>query len=158
MNKVFLTGFLSMLFAMPVAFGADNMKAFPPAGKGMVRYVLQLPPQDDESAAQVELLVGQTVRVDARNKHFLAGRIEKETIKGWGFPRYLVRKVGPMAGTLMAVDPDEPKVDRFVVLGGAPYLVPYNSRLPLVIYVPEGVDVKYRIWRAEPEAKTMEPG
>jgi ecotin len=44
---------------------ADEMKAFPPAGKGMVRHVLQLPKGEDESAFKVELIAGKTVRVDA---------------------------------------------------------------------------------------------
>jgi len=35
----------------------------PPCGQGMVRYVLQLPHQGDESAFQVEL-IAQTVAVD----------------------------------------------------------------------------------------------
>lgn len=158
MNKAFFMAVLSMLVAMPVAFGADNMKAFPPADKGMVRHVLQLEEKSDESAFQVELMVGKTVETDQRNLHFFGGKIEKETIKGWGFTKYLVRKIGPMAGTLMAVDPEEPKVERFVKLGGDPYLIRYNSRLPIVVYVPEGAEVRYRVWRADPETKAMEPG
>jgi ecotin len=63
-----------------------------------------------------------------------------------------------MAGTLMAVDPDAPRVDRFVTLGGEPFLIRYNSRLPVVVYVPEGVEVRYRIWSAGPALETMEPG
>ena len=78
------------------------MKAFPPAKEGMVRYLLQLPKQDDESAFKVQLIVGKTVQVDERNRYFFGGKIEEETIKGWGFPRYNVSKLGPMAGTLMA--------------------------------------------------------
>ena len=34
---------LVFIFAALTAHAADNMKAFPPPGKGMVRYVLQLP-------------------------------------------------------------------------------------------------------------------
>jgi ecotin len=44
------------------------MKAFPPAGKGMVRHVLQLPKEEDESAFKVELIAGKTIRVDAGNR------------------------------------------------------------------------------------------
>jgi len=84
--------------------------------------------------------------------------IKEETIKGWGFPRYIVSKLGPMAGTLMAIDPRAPKVARFIKLGGDPYLIRYNSRLPIVVYVPEGVEVRYRIWTAGEEAKAIEKG
>jgi ecotin len=139
---------LALLVAAPVIHAADNMKAFPPPDAGMVRYVLQLPKQADESASRVELIVGKTVQVDERNRYFFGGRIEAETIKGWGFTRYVVPKLGPMAGTLMAVDPGAPKVERFIRLAGEPYFVRYNSRLPVVVYVPEGVEVRYRIWSA----------
>jgi len=45
----------------------------------------------------------------------------------------------------MSVDSNKPKVDRFVALGGEPYIVRYNSRLPIFVYVPEDVYVTYRI-------------
>ena len=146
------------LLAVAVGQAADSLEAFPPAGEGMVRYVLHLPEQEDESAFQVELMVGKTVPVDDRNRYFFGGQIVEETIQGWGYPRYLVDGLGPMAGTLIAVDPQAPKVDRFITLGGAPYLIRYNSRLPVVVYVPAGVEVRYRIWRADPEEKTMARG
>jgi ecotin len=63
-----------------------------------------------------------------------------------------------MAGTRMAIDPNEPKVNRFIALGGEPYLIRYNSRLPVVVYVPEGVEVRYRIWTGGTEVKAMETG
>ena len=97
----------------------------------------------------MQLLIGKTVKLDAQNRYFFGGRLEKETIQGWGYERYLLKSLGPMAGTLMAVDPNEPKVDRFITLAGEPELLRYNSRLPLVVYVPEGVEVRYRIWRGD---------
>ncbi|NIP23142.1 MAG: proteinase inhibitor I4 serpin, partial [Phycisphaerae bacterium] len=60
---------------------------------------------------------------DEANKYFFGGKIEKEIIKGWGYTRYTVKKIGPMAGTLMGVDPNVPKVDRFITLGGEPYII-----------------------------------
>jgi ecotin len=156
--KTWATVVLLFLLAVPAGLATDNMKAFPPAGEGMVRHVLQLPQQADESGLKVELIVGKTVETDAGNRYFFAGRIEEETIQGWGFPRYMVSKLGPMAGTLMAVDPDAPKVTRFITLGGAPYIIRYNSRLPVVVYLPEGVEVRYRIWTAGAEVKAIEKG
>ncbi len=127
--KTFLSIAL-LVFVANVAIAADNMKAFPPAEPGMVRYVIDLPSLDDETAVKVELIIGKTVSVDAHNRYFFGGTLETETIKGWGFDRYILRKLGPMAGTLMAVDPSAPKVERFVTLGGEPRLIRYNSRLP----------------------------
>ena len=147
-----------LLFAIPPGQAADDLRAFPPAGEGMVRHVLQLPKQADESAFKVELIVGKTVEIDRDNRYFFGGRIEEEAIKGWGYTRYLVSALGPLAGTLMAVDPNALKVARFIALGGAPHLIRYNSRLPVVVYVPEGVEVRYRIWSAGAEVKTIEKG
>ena len=147
---------LSLVTTMSLA--ADNMKAFPPAEEGMIRYVINLPEQEDETAWRVELLVGQTVQLDAANRYFFAGTLETETIEGWGFDRHILRQLGPMAGTLMAVNPDAPKVERFITLGGEPRLLRYNSRLPLVVYVPDGVEVRYRFWRADERIATAERG
>jgi ecotin len=124
------------LLAVPAGQAADNLKAFPPAEEGMIRYVLQLPRQADESAFKVELIVGKTVEVDERNSYFFGGKIEEKTIQGWGFTCYQVSTLGPLAGTRMAVDPNAPKVARFITLSGDSYLIRYNSRLPIVVYVP----------------------
>ena len=149
---------LAMALVTTMSVAADNMKAFPPAEEGMVRYVINLPEQEDETGWRVELLVGQTVQLDAANRYFFAGTLETETIEGWGFDRHILRQLGPMAGTLMAMDPSAPKVDRFITLGGEPRLLRYNSRLPLVVYVPEGVEVRYRFWRADAEIASAERG
>jgi ecotin len=158
MKKIFSIVVLSLVSLILSVRAADNMKAFPPAEAGMVRHVLQLPQQTDESAFKVELIAGKTVQVDAANSYFFAGKIEEQTIEGWGFPRYNVSKLGPMAGTLMAVDPDAPKVNRFITLGGEPFLIRYNSQLPIVVYAPEGVEVTYRVWNAGPELKVIDKG
>ena len=149
---------LSFFITVISAQAADIMKAFPPAEEGMVRYVLQLPKQDDESIFKVELMVGKTIQVDEKNRYFFGGHIEEETIKGWGYPRYNVSQLGPLAGTLMAVDPDAPKVARFIALGGEPFIIRYNSRLPIVVYAPEGAEVRYRIWSTGEELKSMQKG
>ena len=106
----------------------------------------------------MELLAGKTVPVDEGNRYFFGGRIAEETIAGWGFPRYMASPLGPMAGTRMAVDPSAPKVNRFITLGGEPFLIRYNSRLPVVVYAAAGVEIRYRIWSAAPEARAMEKG
>jgi len=158
MRAIWVMTIFMGLFGIASVYGTDNLKAFPPAESGMVRYVLQLPAQEDESLLKVELLVGQIVHTDAKNRYFLGGKIQQQTIKGFGYTCYKVSKIGPMAGTLIAVNPDEPKVDRFITLGGEPYLIRYNSKLPVVIYVPNGAEVRYRIWSTGAEMKTMEKG
>jgi len=149
---------LALLAVPALAAAADNLKAFPPAEVGMIRVVINVPPQEDEDAFRVELMVGKTVKTDAVNHYFFGGTLVTETIEGWGFDRVILHQLGPMAGTLMAVDPAAPLVDRFVTVGGEPALRRYNSRLPLVVYVPVGVEVRYRVWRADAKTATGATG
>jgi len=158
MKTKFFGVIVCLLLAVSTGRAAGDLQVFPPAGEGMVRFVLPLPEQDDESGLRLELIVGKTVRIDAQNNYFFGGRIEEESVSGWGFTLYKIGNLGPMAGTLMAVDPNTPKVDRFVALGGEPYFIRYNSHLPVVIYVPEGVEVRYRLWSAGPQIQVVEKG
>lgn len=158
MGKGLCVMLLSLFVLSKSGDADDNMKAFPPADEGMSRMVLQLPERADETLFKVEVLVGKSVLTDGQNRYFFGGKVQEETIQGWGFTRYLVRDLGPMAGTKMAVDPNAPKVNRFVSLGGEPYLVRYNSRLPIVVYVPNGAEVRYRLWKADPDTKAIEKG
>jgi ecotin len=138
--------------------GADNMKAFPPAEKGLKRFVLKLPKEDNEANFKVELVIGKTVRLDTANHYSFGGQLESKTAQGWGFNYYVLPKLGPMIGTLMAVDPNAPKVDRFITIRGEPSLLRYNSKLPVVVYVPDDVEVRYRVWRAPVETEKVPQG
>ena len=82
-----------------------NLKAFPPAEPGMKRLVIYVPPKKVEEDFRVQLLVGKTVSTDGVNRQFFGGQLETETIQGWGFDRHILRRLGPMAGTLMATPP-----------------------------------------------------
>jgi len=136
----------------------ENMKAYPPAAEGMKRLVVYLETKEEEDDYRIELMVGKTVEVDAANRFFFSGTLEEETIEGWGFPKYVVKQIGPMAGTRIGVDPDAPKVKRFVKLGGEPKLLRYNSKLPLVVYIPKDAEVKLKVWVASPQPLTLNEG
>jgi ecotin len=133
-----------------------ELKAFPPAGEGMCRYVIFLPAEKDEELLKIQLMVGRSMQLDSKNRYFFGGRLETVPIPGWGYNRYVLKSLGPMAGTLMAVDPNAQKIERFITLGGEPDLLRYNSRLPLVVYLPEGVEVRYRIWRGDTTLQSAE--
>ena len=46
-----------------------------------------------------------------------------------------------------------PRADVIVALGGDGFMLRYNSKLPIVLYVPKGVEVRYRIWSASKQIK-----
>lgn len=139
---------LALFPALSSLAADDNLKAFPPAAEGMTRHVLRLPATENEDDLKVELLIGKTVEIDTVNRYFFGGKLETKSIDGWGFTYHILPELGPMAGTLVAPGPDTPKEERFVTLGGEPQLLRYNSRLPVVVHVPSGVEVRYRVWKA----------
>lgn len=126
----------------------ENVAPYPQAEKGMKRQVIQLPAQEDESGYKVELLIGKTLEVDC-NQHRLGGQLESKTLEGWGYDYYVFDKVTSPVSTMMAC-PDGKKEEKFVTAYlGENSLLRYNSKLPIVVYTPDTVEVKYRIWKAE---------
>ncbi|HCB9181508.1 TPA: serine protease inhibitor ecotin [Klebsiella pneumoniae] len=146
---------VSLLTAACMSAGAlaadqplEKVAPFPKAEKGMKRQVIQLPQQQDESALKVELMIGQTLEVDC-NHHRLGGELESKTLEGWGYDYYVFEKLSGPVSTMMAC-PDGKKEKKVVTAGlGDDAMLRYNSKLPIVVYTPSNVDVKYRIWRAD---------
>ena len=142
-----------------MAFAADHkeLKAYPPAKEGMERLVIVLPHKErgEDSGFKVELIPGKTMETDGVNQLGLGYTIQEKVVKGWGYTYYEVSGKGMAMSTLVGVPPGTPKVKKFV--SGRSHLTRYNSRLPVVVYVPKGVEVRYRIWKAG-EEKTVDPG
>jgi ecotin len=133
----------------------EKVAPYPKAEKSMKRQVITLPEQKDESTYKVELLIGQTMEVDC-NQHRLGAKLESKTLEGWGYDYYVVDKVSSPVSTMMAC-PDGKKTQKFVTAYlGDDAMMRYNSKLPIVVYTPDNVDVKYRIWKAEDAVQNAE--
>jgi len=74
------------------------------------------------------------------------GSDEARPLKGWGYTFYEVTGQDTTMSTMMAAPEGSEKVEQFV--SGTPLLIRYNSRLPIVVYAPEGYELRYRIWTA----------
>ncbi|ELY4033226.1 serine protease inhibitor ecotin [Cronobacter sakazakii] len=133
---------------------SENIAPFPKAEKGMVRQVIDLPERQDEASYKVELVIGQTLDVDC-NKHQLAGKFERKTLEGWGYDYYTFESAKNVDGSVMYTStmmacPDGKKEKKFVTANlGENGMLNYNSKLPVVVYAPENIDVKYRLWKAD---------
>ncbi|MFW5391868.1 serine protease inhibitor ecotin [Yersinia sp. 2544 StPb PI] len=133
----------------------EKIAPYPQAEKGMSRQVIFLEPQEDESRFKVELLIGKTIEVDC-NRHMLGGNLETRTLSGWGFDYLVMDKISEPASTMMAC-PDNTRRPQFIAANlGDAAMQRYNSRLPIVVYVPKGVDVKYRIWEAGKDVRNAQ--
>ncbi len=134
---------------LAIAGGADtDLQPYPAAQNGLARMVFRVPAVDDESARKVEIIVGKFLSVDCNRTSF-GGTLEQRVAKGWGFPYFVLEKIGGPMSTMMACPPGHENTDEFVTVSGDGFLQRYNSKLPVVVYVPEGFEVRYRIWAAQ---------
>ncbi|MGN8248134.1 serine protease inhibitor ecotin [Pseudomonas sp. SMV7] len=144
-----MTAILALTLAAAAHASAASLKdvaPYPEAEKGFTRQVIHLPAQADESAYKLEILAGKTLQVDC-NRQRLGGSLEERTLDGWGYSYYRLDQVSGPASTLMAC-PDGKHTEAFVPVVGEGFMLRYNSKLPVVVYVPKDVEVRYRIWSA----------
>lgn len=149
-----MTAILALTLAAAAHASAASLKdvaPYPEAEKGFTRQVIHLPAQADESAYKLEILAGKTLQVDC-NRQRLGGSLEERTLDGWGYSYYRLDKVSGPASTLMAC-PDGKHTEAFVPVVGEGFMLRYNSKLPVVVYVPKDVEVRYRIWSASQDVQ-----
>lgn len=134
-----------------------NLDSYPPAEKGQVRYVWHPPQLPQENDAKVELIVGKNVDTDGVNLYHFRGQIDTVPISRAGYEGYVAKSEG-VVKTLMGIPPGTARLIKFVRLGKSSTLVRYNSRLPVVVYVPEGFIVNFRVWRPNDQLIVGQPG
>ena len=132
----------------------SDLAPWPPADPGETRFVIRLPAMDDESSHGVELEIGKDMEIDC-NQHWFGGKFERQVVSGWGYPMYRLSGVAGPASTMMAC-PEQDKRTAFVQVRLEDPFLRYNSKLPVVVYVPEGFVVRYRSWSADGEARPAE--
>ncbi|OCG21723.1 serine protease inhibitor ecotin [Gilliamella sp. App4-10] len=136
----------------PVTQNANDTAPFPNAEVGFTRYAIHLPTIANENNAKVEVIIGKEMNVDC-NLQNLGGVVKQEELKGWGYSYYVVEKTIGNISTLMAC-PEGKNKNQFVTINHNLGLFNYNSSLPLVFYVPNDLQVKYRVW--QPKSKIMQ--
>lgn len=149
-----ITGPLALLFSLGAAVSCaaqSPLDAFPTAGEKETRHVIELTEKGrgDEVNYKVELIPGKVVTTDGVNMVRLGLYLEPVNLQGWGYTYYKVGGKEQVISTMMAVPEGTKSVDKFVP--GNSLMVRYNSRLPIVVYGPEGVDIHYKLWVAGEE-------
>ena len=142
---------LGLVVQSAAVFGSGHpeLKPFPLAEDGIDRFVIVLPHKEhgEEDAYRVEIIVGKEMLTDGVNLVRLGNTIEQRTLDGWGYSYYVVSGGSNTISTMMAPPEGAPLVKTFVNV--TPLHLRYNSRLPIVVYVPTGYEVRYRIWHAD---------
>ena len=125
----------------------SDVAPYPAAEDGYQRHVIWLPQQSDEDMYKLEIVPGQLMQTDC-NTRAMAGTLKERTLEGWGYTYYELSDVqGPMS-TMMAC-PDDSTVEAFVPVRGEGTFLRYNSKLPVVVYAPDNIEVRYRFWAAD---------
>jgi ecotin len=152
MKPIGILAAFAAFLSLGIAAGQDqdDMKPYPAAEAGLVRMVFRVPAVENEADRLVEIMVGKTLTVDCNQTAF-EGDLDKRVVQGWGYSYFVLGKVVGPVSTRMACPPGEQKTEAFVRVGGEGFLQRYNSKLPMVTYVPEGFEVRYRIWTAGEE-------
>jgi ecotin len=141
--KLSLLLLLTGLSTIAGAQQTEDLSMFPKATPGQKRIVIQLPKKNDESLYMVELIPGKNVTVDCNNYGF-DGNLNEKDLEGWGYTYFIFTSEGHMMGTKIGC----PGVKQTKFISAPSKKVDYNSRLPLVVYVPENFTIKYRVWSA----------
>lgn len=128
---------------------------FPAADFGFYRYMIQLPALANESEAKLELVVGKTLQLDC-NRHSFSGQMVENFLPGVGYPYYRMPKIQGPLSTRMAC-PNTLTAPQFVAVNGQGFMLKYNSKLPVVVYLPQGFELRHRIWVPEPGFKIATP-
>ncbi len=131
-----------------------DISMFPPAEEGYERFVITMDPRENESDYQVEFYVGKTMSVDC-NQHSLTGSFETLNLKGWGYSYTRFTTKGVVMSTKMGC-PEGSEREAFV--HSSSETKRYNSRLPIIIYIPHGYEVRYHIWSKNPAFHKAEKG
>lgn len=123
------------------------LEAYPKALDGYDRYILFLPEiKNSQKERKVEIIPGVTEETDC-NQHRLMGSFVEKTIDGWGYNYLVFESNGAIRSTKMACPDNTKKKD---LVTGDTHLMNYNSRLPIVVFIPkkENFSLQYRIWEA----------
>ncbi len=114
----------------------------------MQRIVIRVPPILNPSDRKLEVMLGKTLEVDC-NRYVLSADVTAKVAQGWGFTYYVVGELKGPASTRMACAADFATHREFVrAPAEALAALRYNPNLPVVLYVPEGTEVRYRLWSA----------
>lgn len=141
-----LLGF-SMLMSAQTIQKIDT-SIFPKAENGMQKVVIEVPHSDQDANKKIEIFVGKNMEADTCNQHSLGGEFKSSTLKGWGYNYLTFNTKGHVRSTMMAC-PDNKKEMQFVSSTG--YLTDYNGRMPIVIYIPEGYQAQFKIYKSDGE-------
>jgi len=134
-------------FSVPTV-SMHDLSIFPNL-ENLVKHAIFLEQRVDEAIYKVEIFAVKSQEVDNCNNHFLLGDFELKILEGHGFPYYIFQSNTQIISTKMGCGDNIRKIKN--VPSGKAELVKYISALPLVVYAPKDIEIKYKIWKQDPK-------
>lgn len=119
------------------------IKMFPAPKHGFTQQTLHFTQVENEDLYRIEVQVGKYKNVDC-NRHFLSGTLSETALDGWGYKYWQSTEIGEGGSTRMMCPPGS-ETNQFVAISDT-VTIHYNSQLPAVFYVPEGINIRYKVW------------
>lgn len=133
-----------VFFSIVMVVKLDEKVFYLKVDVGFICQVIYLLKQDVEDVFKVEIIVGKIFEVDC-NQQCLGGELEEYILEGWGYFYYCLDKVSGLM-SMMMVCFGQKKEQCFILVVGEGFLLCYNSKLLIVVYVLKDVEVCYWIW------------
>lgn len=131
-----------------------SIETLPAVEEGYSRVLIELPEiKGKEQLYQVELFAGKEMETDRCNTYALMGEFSEETMEGTGHKYFYARTQGQVVKSMKDCPEGETK-KQFVCF--ACHLIPYSSKVPIVVCVPNGFDIRYRIWQTDDRKISVE--
>lgn len=130
----------------------NNDSIFPPAIGNQEKHVINLPAKENESMYRIEIVQGKFLNVESCNQYsFFTGEIVKKELKNYGYNYYTLNGFDDSKIISTTKYCPENKTDRFIPITNSILYFIYNSKLPIVLYTPKNVKIKYRIFKKQSE-------
>ncbi len=144
---------LVLTFICGTTAGATGLlDQYPETKDGKRRVVIDLP-KLSSNEHKVELIISKFLPNSDCNGKVLKGEIKSALIEEY-YPYYDVQANGGYTGTMKACSETKPET----IYGRSSLVIDVKKHRPLVIYIPEAVDVEYRVLKAEgPYQKATSP-
>jgi len=137
-----------------------DLSGYPAPAPGLQRWVIQpsglLPKTSDPLVSahpldwRIQLIVGQEVTLDCNLQRLSGpGMTMRMLPQATGKALFEVRRPLRVISIKKACPAGAPEKRSFLSLGLQPYLVPYNSSWPIVVDLPKGAELRWRLWKAE---------
>lgn len=115
----------------------------------LTKNVIMLDALPNEKIYKIEFYAVLSAEVDNCNKHYLLGDFEVKNLEGYGYPYYIFNSNSQIISTKLGCANDEKKLKS--VNSGKTEFVKYASLLPIVVYTPKNIDIRYKIWKQDPK-------